>query len=147
MYNHQEDLEITINIAITLLRDKNLKNLVILKNFLTFIPNPNHIKEVLTKAVQEVVNSCPETTHWLLQHPHCLEPEVKVQDVIHQEIANKFISLGLTLEEFSFDSKGYLVLPDSLKQVFLNRSKISPHNYDVNLVLYLLHIPKSVESV
>jgi hypothetical protein len=139
MYKQQKDIEITINIAITLLRDKNLKNLVILKNFLTFIPNPNHIKEVLTKAVQEVVNSCPETTHWLLQHPHCLEPEIKVQNVIYHEISNKFISLELTLEEFSFDSQGYLVLPDSLKQAFLNRSKFSHSNYDVNLILYLLH--------
>lgn len=142
MYNQQKDIEITINIAITLLRDKNLKNLVILKNFLTFIPNPNHVKEVLTKAVQEVVNSCPETTHWLLQHPHCLEPEVKVKDVIHQEISNKFLSLGLTLEEFSFDAKGYLVLPDSLKQAFLKRSEFSYSNYDVKLILYLLNIPQ-----
>ncbi|VXD23080.1 hypothetical protein PL8927_760267 [Planktothrix serta PCC 8927] len=141
MYKQQKDIEITINIAITLLRDRNLKNLIILKNFLTFIPNPNHIKEVLTKAVQEVVNSCPETTHWLLQHPHCLESEVKVKDVIHQEISNKFLSLGLTLEEFSFDSKGYLVLPDSLKQAFLKCSEFSYPNYDINLILYLLHSP------
>ncbi|WP_254173032.1 hypothetical protein [Planktothrix pseudagardhii] len=138
MYTYSQDFEVTINIAIALLKDKNVNNLSILKNFLSFIPNPNHIKEVLIKAVQAVVNTCPQTTLWLLQHPHCLEPEVNVRDVIHQEISNKLLFLGLTLEDFTFDSEGYLVFPDSFKTELLKSSKIPLPNEDITLILTVL---------
>lgn len=138
MYSYSQDFEMTINIAIALLKDQNVNNLSILKNFLSFIPNPNHIKEILTKAVQAVVNTCPQTTLWLLQHPHCLEPEVNVKDVIHQEISNKLLFLGLTLEDFTFDSEGYLVLPDSFKPELLKSSKFPLPNEDITLILTVL---------
>lgn len=138
MYTYSQDFEVTINIAIALLKDKNVNNLSILKNFLSFIPNPNHIKQVLIKAVQAVVNTCPQTTLWLLQHPHCLEPEVNVRDVIHQEISNKLLFLGLTLEDFTFDSEGYLILADSLKAELLKSSKIPLPNEDITLILTVL---------
>lgn len=138
MYNYSQDFEMTISIAISLLKDQNVNNLVILKNFLSFIPNPNHIKEVLTKAVQSVVNTCPQTTLWLLQHPHCLEPEVNVKNVIHQEISHKLLHLGLTLEDFTFDSEGYLLLPDAFKQELLKSSKLPPPDEDITLIFAVL---------
>lgn len=139
VYNDLQDSEITLDMVVQIIKDRNLNNLEMMKNFLTYIPNPNHIKVLLTKAVTRVINSCPQTTRWLWQNANCLEPEVNVKSMIHQEISNQLLGLGISSEEFRLDSEGYLILPNSLKKKLLNRVEFVDFDDNLRLILSLLN--------
>ncbi|HEY9658311.1 MAG TPA: hypothetical protein V6C65_07660, partial [Allocoleopsis sp.] len=94
------DNEKAVTIAISLLKQKSPKNIQTLKDLLTFIPNPNHIKAILKTAVIEIVHSCPQSALWLFQNAEVLEPEIQVREVIIQELTNTLRVWGYTSEEF-----------------------------------------------
>lgn len=139
IYNNSNDDEITLNIIILVIKDQNVNHLKVLKNFLSYIPNPNHVKALLTKGVKRVINSCPETTRWLWKNPDCLEPEIKVQSIIHQEVSHQILALGISLEEIIFDSEGYLIFPNGFKKELLNRAKSVHLDDNLRLILSLIH--------
>lgn len=91
-----------IAIAISLLKRHNPHTIQTLKNLLTFIPNPNHIRKILTTAVIELVDNCPQSALWLFQHPDVLEPEIDVREIIAKELTAKLLSWGYTANDFNF---------------------------------------------
>lgn len=107
--------EKALTIAISLLKRKNPQNIETLKNLLFFIPNPNHVKDVLAAAVIELIHTCPHSAFWLFQHPELLEPEIKVREIVAEELTRKLLSWGYSPESFHFTSSYTLVISESKK--------------------------------
>ncbi|HEY9851919.1 MAG TPA: hypothetical protein V6D28_20770 [Leptolyngbyaceae cyanobacterium] len=113
--------EKAIKIAISLLKRKSPENIQKLKSFLTFIPNPNHIKDVLVTAVIELIETHPESAFWLFQYSELLDPEIQVKDIIVSELTKKLFSWGYTSEDFYFTNNyNLLVIKESKKCLLLS---------------------------
>lgn len=116
--------EKAVTIAISLLKHRNPKTVQTLKNLLTFIPNPNHIKAVLTTAVIDLVRHSPRTAVWLFQHPEVLAPEIEAREVIAQTLTQTVYAWGYTPKDFYFDHDYQLTMNEeiSLNQIIEARS-------------------------
>jgi hypothetical protein len=109
------DNDKAVMIAVSLLKRKNPPNIQTLKQFLTFIPNPNHIKDVLKTAVLELIYTCPSSAFWLYQHPEVLEPEIQVREIIAEELRRKLLDWGYTPDDFYFAANPILEVRDGAK--------------------------------
>jgi hypothetical protein len=107
--------EKAVTIAISLLKHQSPQTIQTLKDLLTFIPNPNHVKDVLKTAVIELVHHCPQSAFWLFQHPDVLEPEIHTREIIVQELTNKFYAWGYTPDDFHFTANQRLELSETTK--------------------------------
>lgn len=127
-----------VTIAISLLKRKSPQTIQTLKNLLTFIPNPNHIKDVLIAAVIELVHTCPQTALWLFQYPEVLEPEIQVRDIIIQELTNQFYAWGYTSNDFHFTDDQHLEISEATKFSLLSCKPSSVDIAPLTLIQALL---------
>lgn len=109
-----------IAIAVSLLKHENPKTIQALKDLLTFIPNPNQVKDILTTAVQRLIYISPQSALWLFQHPELLEPEIRVSEIVAQELIGKLISWGYQLDNIYFTPDYQLKVNESTKQSLLS---------------------------
>lgn len=107
--------EKAVKIAVSLLKHKSPQTVQTLKDLLTFIPNPNHVKEVLTSAVIKLVHHCPQSALWLFQHPEVLAPEIQVREIIIQELTQKLYAWGYTSDDFYFTDDDQLEVDNATK--------------------------------
>lgn len=110
--------EKAITIAVSLLKTNNSQTIQTLKDLLTFIPNPNHIKNVLASAVIELVYTYPESAFWLFQNPEALQSQIDVKQLIAEELTNKLLSWGYTLNDFYFTTDYKLEVTEAIRQHF-----------------------------
>lgn len=89
-----EERKRCVRVAVELLQTRDLRAVAMLKDFLTYIPNPLSIREILTTALIELISSSPITICWLLDQPECLQPEVDITQIVIQALSNRLISLG-----------------------------------------------------
>ncbi len=106
--------EKAVTIAISLLKHKSPKTVQTLKNFLTFIPNPNHVKAVLAAALINLVYHSPRTAAWLFQHPEVLAPEIDLREIIAQALTQTVRAWGYASHEFYFDADYQLFMNDEI---------------------------------
>jgi hypothetical protein len=132
------DNEKAVMIATRLLKHKNRQTVQTLKNLLTFIPNPNHVKDVLTTAVIKLVHDCPQAAFWLFQHPDVLEPEVHVREIIVQELTNQFYAWGYTPEDFCFTADQHLEISEATQFSLLAHQPNSVDSATFTLIQVLL---------
>lgn len=130
--------EKAIAIAMSLLQQKNPQAIQTLKDLLTFIPNPNHTKEILTTAVVRLIYTCPESILWLFQHPEVVAPEIQVRDIVAQELTRILCSWGYALESFHFTSERYLVMQEDSRQLLLSGKNIPVNEPILILIRSLL---------
>lgn len=112
--------EKAVTIAISLLKHENPATIQTLKNLLTFIPNPNHVKDVLKTAVIELVHRFPKSALWLFQHPDVLEPDIQVRKIIAQELINKFCAWGYNSDDFHLTTDCRLEINETTKLSLLS---------------------------
>jgi hypothetical protein len=127
-----------ITITISLLKHKNPQTIELLKNFLTFIPNPNHIKDVLTTAVIELIYVCPLSALWLFQNPTVLEPEIQVRKIISEEITHKMLAWGYTLDDFHFTANQRLEVSKRLQENLFSCKRTPADEAILSLIRALL---------
>jgi hypothetical protein len=75
------ETHVELAVAVFKTRDRGLVRS--LKNFLTLLPSPQCLEEILKFAICHLAATDPETCHWLLCNAACLEPEL---DLSHLEI-------------------------------------------------------------
>jgi hypothetical protein len=132
--------EKAIAITISLLKHKSPRTVQLLKDLLTFIPNPNHIKSVLTTAVIQLIYTCPQSALWLFQHPEVVAPEVQVREIIVQEVTRKILSLGYTSKDFRFTADHGLEMSHDSKQALLSYQASLTEEPVLNLIQSLLSL-------
>lgn len=138
MYEKSDSIEKAVIISTSLLKRQNLESLSILKNLLTFIPNPHDIQKVWKIAICHLVNTCPQSSYWLFQNPDCLKPDINVREVIIEELSQKLLSWDLSPEEFYFNSEGRLIINSPKASQFIAPRELSCDQAVLALISFLI---------
>ncbi len=128
-------------VAVSLLKLRNPDNIQKLKQLLTFIPNPNHVKNVLKTAVLELIYVCPQSAFWLYQNSEVLEPEIKAREVIADELKQQLLDWGYTTDDFHFTPDQKLEINENAKEDLFSPQKISANKSVLMLLRALLSQP------
>jgi hypothetical protein len=75
--------ETHVELAIAVIKTHDRGLVHSLKNFLTLLPSPQCLEEILKLAICHLATTDPETCRWLWCNAACLEPEL---DLSHLEI-------------------------------------------------------------
>jgi hypothetical protein len=105
--NHETHIELAVDVFKT--QDPAL--VLSLKDFLTVLPNPKCVEEVLTTAIYQLAEIDPNACRWLFRHSCYLEPEL---DLV--EVAMKLAFSKLQNQGFVF-GQDFRLEPDSRLQV------------------------------
>jgi hypothetical protein len=87
-----------------------------LKDFLTVLPNPKCVEQVLTTAIYELAETDPDACRWLLRNPRYLEPELDLIEVAIKLALTKLQNQGLVLDQdFKFEPNSRLNVNEKVK--------------------------------
>lgn len=75
-----------IEIAVDVFKTQNLVLVSSLKDFLTGLPSPKSVEEVLVAALYQLAETEPGAYRWLLNHALCLEPELDLSEKAKAEL-------------------------------------------------------------
>lgn len=107
-------------VTVEVFKTQNLEAIRSLKKFLTALPSPSYIKEVLLQAIYQLTEQDPETCRWVLHHRQHLEPELNLMEVAQQIAMKQLQSQGLTLtQDFNFAVDGKLIVTEPIKAALL----------------------------
>ncbi|MBD2296929.1 hypothetical protein H6G06_26500 [Anabaena sphaerica FACHB-251] len=102
----QKRIEQLINIAVFLLKSHKPEAINSLKDFLTIVTNPEKIQHILIDAINQVIETDPETIYWLLKNPTYLQPEIDIKVIVTQKLNKKLLTWGFTPEDIHFNDDG-----------------------------------------
>lgn len=98
-----------VELAIDVFRTQTPALVASLKDFLTVLPNPKCVEQVLTTAIYQLAESDPDACRWLLRNPRYLEPELDLVEVAIQLALRKLQNQGLVLDQdFKFEPNSRL---------------------------------------
>ncbi len=86
-----------IELAIDVFKSQNPILLISLKDFLTVLPNPKCVEEVLTAALYQLAETDSDACRWILRNSHYLEPELDIAAVAIQLASTKLQKQGFVL--------------------------------------------------
>jgi hypothetical protein len=87
-----------------------------LKDFLTVLPNPKCVEQVLTTAIYQLAEADPDACRWLLRNPRYLEPELDLVEVAIKLALTKLQNQGLVLDQdFNFEPNSRLNVNEKVK--------------------------------
>ncbi len=71
----------SVELAIDILKVQNKALVNSLKDYLTVLPSPQCVEEVLAAAIHELAETDPDACRWMLRHPDYLEPELDLVEL------------------------------------------------------------------
>jgi len=80
-----------VELAIDVFKTQNPALVISLKDFLTVLPNPKCIEEVLTEALYQLAETNPDACCWLLRNFSYLEPELDIAETVMQLALTKLM--------------------------------------------------------
>lgn len=93
-----------IELAISVFKTKNIALLVSLKDFLTVLPSPKCVEEVLITAIYQLAETDSNACRWLLRNAYYLEPEVDLTELTMNVALKKLQHEGFVLgQDFSVE--------------------------------------------
>jgi hypothetical protein len=105
-----------VDLAVDVFKTRNPALVLSLKDFLTVLPNPKFIEEVLTIALYQLAEIDPDACRWLLRNSSYLEPELDLVEVAMKFASTKLENQGFVLgEDFEFEPKRRLHISDNAK--------------------------------
>ena len=105
-----------IDIAVDVFKTQNPALVSSLKDFLTVLPNPKSVEEVLTAALYQLAEIDSDSCRWLFRNPSYLEPELDLAEVAMKFAMTKLEQQGFVLnKDFMFEPKGRLCLSSTAK--------------------------------
>ncbi|MDP5017147.1 MAG: hypothetical protein NWQ43_07585 [Dolichospermum sp.] len=79
-----------------------------LKYFLTVVPSSEKIKHILITAINQLIETEPETIYWLSKNPSSLQPEIDIKVIVAQKLNEKLIAWEFKPEDIHFNEHGNL---------------------------------------
>ncbi len=114
-----------IDIALDVFKTQNLALMFSLKDFLTVLPNPKCVEEVLTAAVYQLAETDPDACRWLIRNSYYLEPELDLVEVAMKFVSTKLENQGFFLnKDFWFESKRQLYLSKQAKAGLMGENSV-----------------------
>lgn len=105
-----------IDIAVDVFKSQNPALMFSLKDFLTVLPNPKSVEEVLTAALYQLAEIDSDACRWMFRNSCYLEPELDLVEVAMKFALTKLEKQGFVLnKDFTFEPKGRLCLSETAK--------------------------------
>lgn len=115
-----ENYESYIELAVDILKLQNPKKLNPLKDFLTFLPSPIHIEQILIAAVIQLAEVDVSSCRWILKNPGYLMPELDLIDLVKNSVTVELESKGSILgRDFQLTDNGQLLITDKIDPEYL----------------------------
>ncbi|MTJ07235.1 MULTISPECIES: hypothetical protein [unclassified Anabaena] len=121
-----------------MLKTHNPEAIYSLKDFLTIVPNPEKIKQILIAAIYQLMETEPETIYWLLKNPTYLQPEIDIKFIVTQKLYEKLITWGFTPEDIYFNENGNLEFNAATKDRLLSANYSSDNGAILTLIKFFL---------
>jgi hypothetical protein len=100
-----------VELAVAVFKTQNQKLVISLKNFLTLLPSPQCLEEVLKSAVCQAAVTDSETCRWILSHASSMEPELDLRHFLMESVTAQFQDWGFVFnQDFWFDRDNRLHL-------------------------------------
>ena len=102
---HEPHLELAIDVF----KSQNPALVVSLKDFLTVLPNPKCVEEVLIAAIYQLAEVAPDACRWILRNSYYLEPELDLVELTMSLALRKLQDEGFELgKDFRVESDSRL---------------------------------------
>lgn len=111
-----ETYDIHLELTVDVFKSQNPALIISLKNFLTVLPNPKCVEDVLTAAIYMLARSEPEACRWILRNSYYLKPEVDLVEFTSNLARTKLQNQGFILnQDFKFEPNSHLHVTEKAK--------------------------------
>lgn len=108
--------ETHVELAVDVFKTQNPTLVFSLKDFLTVLPNPKCVEEVLTAALYQLAEVDPLACRWILRNSDYLEPELDLLEIARKLALTKLQQQGFVLgEDFKFEPNSQLQVNETAK--------------------------------
>lgn len=105
-----------IELALDVFKTKKPSLVISLKDFLTVLPNPKCVEEVLIAAIYQLAEADSDACRWLLSNSDYLEPEVDLNELMINLALTKLDQKGFVLgKDFSVELNSQLHISEEAK--------------------------------
>ena len=115
-----EVYESDVELAVEVFKAQEQASINYLKDFLTVLPSPRCIEQVLAAGFYRLAETDPDACFWLVRHPYYLMPELDLIEEARKFALSKLQSQGLVLgQDFRFEPSGRLQISEKAKAELL----------------------------
>ena len=108
--------DIHLELAVDVFKSQNPALIISLKNFLTVLPNPQCVEDVLTAAIYTLAKIEPEACRWILRNSYYLKPEVDLVEFASNLALTKLQNQGFVVnQDFKLESNSHLQVTEKAK--------------------------------
>jgi hypothetical protein len=119
------------------LKSQNPALVISLKDFLTVLPNPKCVEEVLIAAIYQLAEVAPDACRWILRNSYYLEPELDLVELTMSLALKRLQDEGFELgKDFRVESHSRLHMAAEAKTRLMIEDSIG----DRLLLEELLHV-------
>ncbi len=130
---HEPHLELAIDVF----KSQNPALVISLKDFLTVLPNPKCVEEVLIAAIYQLAEVAPDACRWIWRNSYYLEPELDLVELTISLALRKLQDEGFELgKDFRVESHSRLHMAAEAKTRLMIEDSIG----DRLLLEELLHV-------
>lgn len=108
--------DIHLELAVDVFKSQNPALIISLKNFLTVLPNPQCVEDVLMAGIYTLAKTEPEACRWILRNSYYLKPEVDLVEFTNNLALTKLQNQGFVVnQDFKFESNSHLQVTEKAK--------------------------------
>lgn len=108
--------DIHLELAVDVFKSQNPTLIISLKNFLTVLPNPKCVEDVLMAGIYTLAKTEPEACRWILRNSYYLKPEVDLVEFTNNLALTKLQNQGFVVnQDFKFESNSHLQVTEKAK--------------------------------
>ncbi len=105
-----------VELAVDVFKTQNPALVISLKDFLTVLPNPKCVEEVLKEAIYQLAEIDPNACRWLFRNSCYLEPELDLVEVARKVALTKLQAQGFVLgEDFKVEANNQIQVSANAK--------------------------------
>lgn len=105
-----------VGLAVDVFKAQNPALVISLKDFLTVLPSPKCVEQVLAAAIYQLAETEPDACRWVLRNPDYLMPELDLVDLARNFARTSLESQGFVLEQdFRLEPNGWLEVNETAK--------------------------------
>jgi hypothetical protein len=117
--NRLEEYDSYIDLSVQVFQAQNPNLIKFLKDFLTCLPSPIYIEQVLILAIDRLAKNNFESCYWLVDNYPLLMPELDLLDLVKQSVKIQLNNSGLVAgRDFEFREQNQLDLVESAKKIW-----------------------------
>jgi hypothetical protein len=114
-----ENYDSYIDLAVQIFQAQNPNSIEFLKDFLTCLPSPIYIEQILILALDRLAKTDFDSCYWLVDNYNLLMPELDLLDLVKKLVRIQLNNNGLISgQDFEFKEQNQLYIVKSAKKIF-----------------------------